>query len=119
MHVQFSNQNMLACPITNSHLISKVLNGLTSILTNKLLKYENSVRRCAANGPVCVLVILIGCLMGPELSMPFQHPCTALAFYPEHFSDHCHGLHHTFSKICTKFDVHSLSDASGKIQNSK
>jgi hypothetical protein len=40
---KFSSQNLLACLITNSSLISKVLNGLTSILTNKLLKFGYSV----------------------------------------------------------------------------
>jgi hypothetical protein len=43
MHPQFSSQNPLACPITNSDLISKVLNGSMSILMNELLKFGNSV----------------------------------------------------------------------------
>jgi hypothetical protein len=29
-------------------------------------------------------------------------PCTAHAFFPERLSNHCQGLHHTFSEICTK-----------------
>jgi hypothetical protein len=88
MHAQFSSQNLLACPITNSDLISKVLNGLTSILTNKLLKFGNSVRRCAADGHTSVLVVLNGCLTGPEPSMPFKHPCTSHAFFPKRLSNH-------------------------------
>jgi hypothetical protein len=73
MHAQFNIQNSLSCPITNSDLISKVLNGSTSILTNELLKLGNRVWRCAADGPACVLVVLNGCPASPELSMPFKH----------------------------------------------
>jgi hypothetical protein len=57
MHAQFNSQNPLGCPITNSHLISKVLNGSTLILTNELLKFGNSVARCAADGPTSVLAV--------------------------------------------------------------
>jgi hypothetical protein len=39
MHAQFSSQNPLACPTTKSNLISRVLNGSTSILTNELLEF--------------------------------------------------------------------------------
>jgi hypothetical protein len=49
-----SCQNPLACPITNTNLISKVLNGSTSILMNELLKFGNSVKHYAADGPTCV-----------------------------------------------------------------
>jgi hypothetical protein len=108
MHAQFSSQNPLACPITNSDLISKVLNGSSSILTNKLLKFGSSVGHCAADEPSCMLVILSGCPTGPEPSMPFKHPCTDHAFFPERLSNHCHGLRHTFSEICTTFDAHSF-----------
>jgi hypothetical protein len=65
MHAQLSSQNPLACPITNYDFISKVLNGLMSVLTNKLLKYGNSVERCTADGPTCMLVVLNGCPTGP------------------------------------------------------
>jgi hypothetical protein len=41
--------------------------------------------------------------------MPFKHMCTAHAFFPKRLSNHCHGLSHTFSKICT-FDAVPLSD---------
>jgi hypothetical protein len=44
--------------------------------------------------------------------MPFKHPCTAHAFFPKRLSNHCQHLHHTFSKIYTEFDSHSLSDPS-------
>jgi hypothetical protein len=126
MHAQFSSQNPLACPITNSDLISKVLNGSMLILTNGLLKFGKSVGHCAVDGPTCVLVILNGCPTGPEPSMPFKHLCTANAFFPERMSNHCQGIRHTFSEICIKFDAHSLSlcqlhreTASGQINNSK
>jgi hypothetical protein len=92
MHAQFSSQNPLACPITNSDLISKVLNGSMSILMNELLKFGDSVGHCATDGPACVLVVLSGCPTGPELIMPFKHLCTAPAFFPECLSNHCQGL---------------------------
>jgi hypothetical protein len=38
MYVQFSSQNLLACPITNSDFISLVLNGSMSILKSELLE---------------------------------------------------------------------------------
>jgi hypothetical protein len=99
MHAYFSSQNLLACPMTNSDLISKVLNGSTLILTNELMKFGNSVGCCAADGPTCVLVILNGCLTGPEPSMPFNNPCTAHAFFLEHLSNHCQGLRRTFLRF--------------------
>ena len=37
VHAQFFRQNLLACPITNSHFLSNVVNGLTSVLTDELL----------------------------------------------------------------------------------
>ena len=44
MHAQFFRQNLLACPITNSHLLSNVVNGLTSILMDELLNSCNNSR---------------------------------------------------------------------------
>jgi hypothetical protein len=38
--------------------------------------------------------------------------CTAYALFSERLSNHCQGLSHTFSKICTKFDAVFLSDLS-------
>jgi len=58
VHAQFSRQNPLACPITNSHLLSNVVNGLTSILTDKRLNSCNSFRSCAACGSPCVFIII-------------------------------------------------------------
>jgi hypothetical protein len=66
-------------------------------------------RKWWASSWLC-LVVLNGCPTGPELSMPFKHPCTACAFFPERLSSHCQGHHLTFSKICTKFYAHLLSD---------
>jgi hypothetical protein len=66
MNSQFSSQNQLACPITNSDLISNVFNGSTSILTNELLTFGYSVGRCGADGLPCVLIILNACSTGNE-----------------------------------------------------
>jgi hypothetical protein len=46
------------------------------------------------------------------LNMPFKHPCTAHAFFPESLSHHCQGLRLTFSEISTTFDAVPLSDPS-------
>ena len=54
VHAQFFHQNPLACPITNSHLLSNVVNGPTSILTEELLKSCSSFRSRAACGSPCV-----------------------------------------------------------------
>jgi hypothetical protein len=86
MHSQFSCKDVLACPITNSDLINKVLNGLTSILMNELLKYGYSVGRCGADGPTCMLVIFNGCPTSPEPT--HVQTCTAHAFFPECLSNH-------------------------------
>jgi hypothetical protein len=84
MHAQFSSQNLLACPITNSDLISEILNGSTSILMDVLLKFGYSV--------IC------------HLNM-----CTSHALFSEqHLSNHCHGLCCTFCEICTKSGAYSL-----------
>ena len=58
VHAQFSCQNQLACPITISHLLSNVVNGLTSILMDEFLNLCNSFRSCAASGSPCVFVII-------------------------------------------------------------
>ena len=50
VHTKFFRQNPLACPITNSNLLSNVINGPTSILTDELLNSCNSFRSCAACG---------------------------------------------------------------------
>jgi hypothetical protein len=60
MYAQLSCQNPLTCPITNSDLIRKDLNGSTSILTSELLKDGYIVGRCGADGPTCLLVFLSG-----------------------------------------------------------
>jgi len=58
VHAQFFRQNPLACPITDSHLLSNVMNGLTSILTVELLNLCNSFGSYAACGSPCVFVIV-------------------------------------------------------------
>jgi hypothetical protein len=55
MHAQFSSKNPLAYPITNSDLISMVLDGSTLILMNELLKFGYSVRHFGADGSTCAL----------------------------------------------------------------
>jgi hypothetical protein len=37
VHAQFFKQNPLACPVTNSNLLSNVTNGQTSLLVDDLL----------------------------------------------------------------------------------
>jgi hypothetical protein len=111
-HDQFSNQNQLVCPITNSSAIGKVSNDSMLIFTNKLLMFGYSVGHCVANGPTHVLGVLNVCPTRPELSMPFKHLCTAHAFILERLSNHCQGLHRTTSEICSKFDAVCLSNPS-------
>jgi hypothetical protein len=53
VHAQFFHQNLLACPITNSHLLSNVVNGPTSIPMDKLLNSCNSFSCAACGYPVC------------------------------------------------------------------
>jgi hypothetical protein len=48
----------LASPITNSQLLSNVVNGPTSILTDELLNSCNSLRSCEAYVSSCVFVIV-------------------------------------------------------------
>jgi hypothetical protein len=59
MNAQFFRQNPLACPITNSHLLSNVVNRPTSILTDEFLNLCKSFRSYAACGSPCVSVIVI------------------------------------------------------------
>jgi len=54
----FFRQNPLTCRITNSHLLSNVVNGPTSILKDELLNSCNSFRSCAASGSPFVFVIV-------------------------------------------------------------
>ena len=58
VHAQFFRQNLLACPITNFHLLSYVANGPTSILMDELLNLCNSFRSCATCGSPCVFIVV-------------------------------------------------------------
>jgi hypothetical protein len=71
--VSFFRQNPLGCPTTNSHLLSNVVNGPTSILMDELLNSCNSFRSCAACGSPCVLVIVNWCATSLEPDMPLKH----------------------------------------------
>jgi hypothetical protein len=48
------------------------------------------------------------------VSVSFDFPCTAHAFFPEHLSDNCQGIRRTFSEIYTKMYPVPLSDPSWK-----
>jgi hypothetical protein len=81
MHAQFSSRDLLACPVTNSDLISKVLNGLTSVVTNELLKFGCSVGHCGVDGPTSMLLIFNGYPNIPEPTH-VQFMQTSLNAYP-------------------------------------
>jgi len=108
VHAQFFHQNTLACPITNSHLLSNVTNGPTLILTDELLNWCNSFRSCATCWSPCVFVVVNWCATGLEPGMPLKHLCTTQALVPEALLNHLEGFRSTFPKIGTKFDAHSL-----------
>jgi hypothetical protein len=54
LYAQFSSQNLITCPITNSDLTSMILNSSTSMLMNELLKSGYSVGRCGTERLTCV-----------------------------------------------------------------
>jgi hypothetical protein len=58
VHSKIFRQNPLACPLTNPHLLSNVVNGPTSILTEELLNSCKSFRSRAASGSPCVFVFV-------------------------------------------------------------
>jgi len=58
VHSQFFRQNPLVCPITNSLLLSNIVNGPTSIPMDELLNSCNSFRNSAASVSPCVFVIV-------------------------------------------------------------
>lgn len=102
---QFSNQNLLAYPTTNSHIISKVMNSSISILMNHSIWQQSQALWSFV--PPCVFIAINGCPTIFELNMLFKH-CVAHAFFPEHFFNHCQCLHHTFPEIFKKSDACSL-----------
>jgi hypothetical protein len=108
VHAQFFRQNPLACPITNSHILSNVVTGPTSILTEELLNSCNSFRSCAASGSPCVFVLVNWCATGLEQGIPLKHPRTIEALIPEGLLNYCEGLRSTFLKTGTNSDAHSL-----------
>ena len=93
VHAQFFRRNPLACPVTNSHLLSNIVNGPTLILMDELLNSFNSFKSCAACGSPCVFVIVNSCVTGLEPGMPLKHLCTTQALDPEGLLNHCEGLH--------------------------
>ena len=106
-YAMFLAQNPLACPITNSHLLSNV-NAPKSILMDELLNLCNSFRSCAASGSPRMVIIVNWCATGHEPGMPLKHRRTTQALVSEGLLNHCEGLRSTFPKIGTKFDAHSL-----------
>ena len=108
VHSKLFRQNPLACPITNSHLLSNVVNGPTSILTGELVNSCNSFRSCAASASPCVFVVVNWCATGIEPGMPLKLLCMTQALVPEGLLNHCESLCTTYPKIGTKFDAHSL-----------
>jgi hypothetical protein len=86
MHAQFSSKNLLACPIANSDLISMILNGLTSILTNKLLSLAT----------VSGVLELMGLPVCWSSSMDVQP-----ALNQAHSSNHCHFFLNLHKILCT------------------
>jgi hypothetical protein len=108
VHAQFFRQNPSACTITNSHLLSNVMNGPMLILTDELLNLCNRFRSCAASGSPCVFVIVNWCATGLEPGMPLKHLCTTLDLVPKGLMNHCEVLCSTFPRIGTKFDAHLL-----------
>jgi hypothetical protein len=68
---------------TNAHLLSNVVNCLTSILTDKLLNSCNSFRSCVACGSPCVFIIVNRCATGLELGMPLKYLHTTQDLVPK------------------------------------
>jgi hypothetical protein len=108
VHAKFFHQNLLAYPIANSHLLSNVVNGPTSILTDKLLNSCNSFYSCAACGSPCVFVIINWCATSLEPGVPLKHLRMNHDLVPKGLLNHCEGLCSTFPKIGTKYDAHLL-----------
>jgi hypothetical protein len=102
------SQNLLACSITNFYLLSNVVNGPTSILTDELLNSCSSFRFCAACVSPCVFVTINWCATGLEPGVPLKHLRKTQDLVPEGLLNHCEGLLSTFPKIGTKFHAHSL-----------
>jgi len=107
VHAKFFRQNPLACPITNSHLLSNVVNGPMSILMDELLNSCNCFRSCATCGSHCVFVVN-WFATGLEPCMTLKHLCSTQALVPEALLHHFEGLRSTYPKIGTKFDAHLL-----------
>jgi hypothetical protein len=56
VHAQYFCQNLLAFPITNSHPLSNVVNGML-ILMDKLLNSCNSFKSAACGSPCAFIII--------------------------------------------------------------
>jgi hypothetical protein len=67
----------------------------------------NNLRDVEDNDEHALDIVHLSCLFQSQC-LDFQ--CMANAFFRKCLSDHCQGLHRTFSKICTKFDAVPLSD---------
>jgi hypothetical protein len=108
VHAQSFRQNPLASPITNSHTLSSVVHGPTSILTDELLNSCNSFRSCRVCGSPCVFVIVNRFSTGLEPGMPLKQLRSTQDLIPQGLLNHCECLLSTFLKTGTKLDTHSL-----------
>lgn len=96
---KITSQNLLACPIISAHCISRVMNGLKLILTNKLLDYVSNVEHCGANQ------------LMPNWSWTKHTIQTHMAhvLFPEFLCLNCQclGFSWIFSQLYTHFLFHS------------
>jgi hypothetical protein len=73
----------ISMPITNSRLLSNVMNGPVSMLMDELLNSCNSFRSCAACGSPCVFVIVSRCATSLEPGMPLKYQLKTQDLVPE------------------------------------
>jgi hypothetical protein len=111
VHAHFFHQNPLACLITNSHLLSNVVNGPTSFLTDELWFHAT------VSGVIQLVVYPVHSSSSTDVWPVFNrachwNPCVRLKIWSPKA---CWiivrvfiALHSNFPKIGTKFDAHSF-----------
>lgn len=108
---KFSSRRPFSCSITNSHLITKImnLNRSTSGLTNEQLNFSNNVGCCVYDGPPSIFVVVNDCPTGiDEPSMPLKYWCSARTLFPENLCNHWQCFRWTFYEICTECNLRIL-----------